>query len=232
MRPTQSQSQCHDQHAKRDQNGICPPTLKLNKDSHMIIKKSSSSSSFSPPPSSHHRHPVIIYTHSPKIIHTSPKDFMALVQKLTGMSRSINNNEDGHHQGINSTADHQNTNALSDDDSNKNVGKNINVNGNDDNESSSVITSDENCSGGGGGGNIGEGQVNSCFVAAPPIYEPPTNPYNYPIYNPNSADFLCTNPPFYNYTTDSLFFPPKMRAPDHHNHHHHQQQGMSDFHEY
>lgn len=28
--------------------------------------------------------PVIIYTHSPKIIHTKARDFMALVQKLTG----------------------------------------------------------------------------------------------------------------------------------------------------
>ncbi|KAI3433215.1 VQ domain-containing protein [Psidium guajava] len=31
--------------------------------------------------------PVIIYTHSPKIIHTKARDFMALVQKLTGFSR-------------------------------------------------------------------------------------------------------------------------------------------------
>ncbi|KGN52621.2 hypothetical protein Csa_008052 [Cucumis sativus] len=30
------------------------------------------------------RQPLIIYTHSPKIIHTHPKDFMALVQRLTG----------------------------------------------------------------------------------------------------------------------------------------------------
>nr|GMC69489.1 VQ motif-containing protein 20-like [Ipomoea batatas] len=42
------------------------------------------------------RHPVIIYTHSPKVIHTQPKDFMALVQKLTGFSRpAAMANEDG-----------------------------------------------------------------------------------------------------------------------------------------
>lgn len=32
------------------------------------------------------RQPVIIYTHSPKVIHTHPRDFKALVQKLTGLS--------------------------------------------------------------------------------------------------------------------------------------------------
>ncbi|KAL2462841.1 uncharacterized protein Fot_54078 [Forsythia ovata] len=34
------------------------------------------------------RQPVIIYTYSPKIIHTNPRDFMTLVQKLTGLSHS------------------------------------------------------------------------------------------------------------------------------------------------
>ncbi|KAF7827810.1 VQ motif-containing protein 8, chloroplastic [Senna tora] len=31
------------------------------------------------------RKPIIIYTHSPKVIHTKAQDFMALVQSLTGM---------------------------------------------------------------------------------------------------------------------------------------------------
>ncbi|KAI6683404.1 hypothetical protein NL676_029317 [Syzygium grande] len=94
-----------------------PPPLKTNRDSRSIKKPSPSSSSSSsssttaaaaaapllasasaPPPASaaaprpsqqqQQRHPVIIYTHSPKIIHTQPRDFMALVQKLTGLSRS------------------------------------------------------------------------------------------------------------------------------------------------
>ncbi|XP_050891474.1 VQ motif-containing protein 8, chloroplastic-like [Lathyrus oleraceus] len=40
------------------------------------------------PNSSHkqQRVPIIIYTQSPKIIHTKAQDFMALVQRLTGMS--------------------------------------------------------------------------------------------------------------------------------------------------
>lgn len=81
--------------------------------------------------------------------------------------------------------------------------KSVKIVGNDDNESSSVVT-DENCS------SLGDGQVNSCFV--PPIFETP-NPYmtNIPFFTPNSAEFLCSNQPFYNYT-DSLFFPPNMRS--------------------
>ncbi|KAL1221619.1 VQ motif-containing protein 20 [Cardamine amara subsp. amara] len=63
-----------------------PPTLKVNKDSHVIKKPPSSPSSSSS--TGKPRHPVIIYTHTPKVIHTNPTDFMALVQKLTGMSRS------------------------------------------------------------------------------------------------------------------------------------------------
>jgi len=88
-------------HQAKTSNMYPPPPLKVNKDSHMIKKPSppsSSSSSSSSSASSSlgivgpvkppQRHPVIIYTHSPKIIHTNPKDFMALVQKLTGLSRS------------------------------------------------------------------------------------------------------------------------------------------------
>nr|XP_009777974.1 PREDICTED: protein MKS1-like [Nicotiana sylvestris] len=55
------------------------PPLKINRDSCHIKKPSFEQQQ---------RHPVIIYTHSPKIIRTHPRDFMALVQKLTGFSRS------------------------------------------------------------------------------------------------------------------------------------------------
>ncbi|KAG7013019.1 VQ motif-containing protein 8, chloroplastic, partial [Cucurbita argyrosperma subsp. argyrosperma] len=58
-------------------HGPRPPPLLLHKHSRTIRKPS-------PPPQL--RRPVIIYTHSPKIIHTQPKDFMALVQRLTGCS--------------------------------------------------------------------------------------------------------------------------------------------------
>ncbi|MBA0679809.1 hypothetical protein Gohar_028293 [Gossypium harknessii] len=204
MNPTQF----HDQHrhAKKESTsnigngGICPPPLKVSRDSHLIKKSSSSSSSSSAASSlgvsgtvkpQQQRHPVIIYTHSPKVIHTHPKDFMALVQKLTGLSR----NEDDH-QNHNNHGPHQpkaETGAASVEEDSKRIN-------NDDNESSSVIT-DENC----------EGQVNSCFV--PPLFDPPAAPFlNIPVFTPNSTDFLCVNhQPFYNYT-DSLFFTPNMRS--------------------
>ncbi|CAK7349715.1 unnamed protein product [Dovyalis caffra] len=172
-----------------------------------MIKKSSSPSSSSPPSSSSSSasslgiagsakppqcQPVIIYTHSPKIIHTNPKDFMALVQKLTGLSRS----EDDPIPQVK----HENGNRVLA----KEESKNVKIVGNDDNESSSAIT-DENC------GSIGDGQVNSCFM--PPIFQPLNPNYitNIPIFTPNSAEFLRANQSFYNYT-DPLFFPsPNMR---------------------
>lgn len=55
-------------------NGARPSPLQINKHSNVIQKSSL-----------HHRKlPVIIYVRSPKIIHTQPSEFMALVQKLTG----------------------------------------------------------------------------------------------------------------------------------------------------
>lgn len=73
--------------------GPRPAPLKVRKDSHKIKKPP-----IAPPhhhhqqqqPSQqhHHRPPVIIYTVSPKVIHTNPSDFMTLVQRLTGSSSS------------------------------------------------------------------------------------------------------------------------------------------------
>lgn len=204
-------------------NGLLPPPLKINKDSHSIKKSSSSSS---PPSSSSssssisssslvssvmaqgvatsnkplQRHPVIIYTHSPKIIHTHPRDFMALVQKLTGLSRS---EEDG--GGNNLLPPQQppkqevrsSMMAIKESDHKKVVV------GNEDNETSSVITEENNCI-----SNIGENQVNSCFMAGPPILEPPLNPYvtNLPVFQTSShAEFIRSSQPLLNYS-NSLFF--------------------------
>ncbi|KAK8928287.1 Protein MKS1 [Platanthera zijinensis] len=70
--------------------GPRPSPLKVNKDSHKLKKPS-----FPPPAAaapaaatSHRRPPVIIYTVSPKIIHTKPSEFMSLVQRLTGCASS------------------------------------------------------------------------------------------------------------------------------------------------
>ncbi|KAG4975871.1 hypothetical protein JHK84_035627 [Glycine max] len=72
---------------KRQLQGPRPPPLRINKDSHKIKKKPPVA-----PPSSQPqpplRQPVIIYTVSPKVIHTTPSDFMSLVQRLTSSSSS------------------------------------------------------------------------------------------------------------------------------------------------
>ncbi|KAK7291424.1 hypothetical protein RIF29_06557 [Crotalaria pallida] len=217
-------------------NNNMPPPLKINKDSHLIKKSSSLSSS--PPSSSStsssstssslmvntgmaprvvtsnkppQRHPVIIYTHSPKVIHTHPRDFMALVQKLTGQSRSEddgggsnNNNPPPPRQPKQEPVSHR---------------ENVMV-GNEDNEASSVITEDNNCS-----SSIGENQVNSCFAAAPLIMEPPMNPYmaNLPVFPPpSSSEFMYPSQPLLNYS-NSLFFSHNMRA---------SLEGVNEFHEF
>lgn len=79
--------------------GPRPTPLKICKESHKIIKKPQlvPQPRVQPPePATHQLHqqeplqtqpprgPVIIYTVSPKIIHTHPNNFMALVQRLTG----------------------------------------------------------------------------------------------------------------------------------------------------
>ncbi|KAL1193043.1 Nuclear speckle RNA-binding protein B [Cardamine amara subsp. amara] len=76
--------------------GSRPDPLKVCKDSRKIIKKPPLAPHLpqpqQPPPTQIHQQeplqlpdgPVIIYTVSPKIIHTHPNDFMALVQRLTG----------------------------------------------------------------------------------------------------------------------------------------------------
>ncbi|KAG0481064.1 hypothetical protein HPP92_011922 [Vanilla planifolia] len=71
--------------------GPRPSPLNVRKDSHKIKKTPPPP----PPPSSEtaaplpqRRSPVIIYTVSPKVIHTEPSEFMSLVQRLTGVSSS------------------------------------------------------------------------------------------------------------------------------------------------
>lgn len=204
-------------HAKKEMmnnNALCPPPLKISKDSHLIKKPSSASSGSATSPSSssssingvtgltkpQQRHPVIIYTHSPKIIHTHPSDFMALVQKLTGLSRSDDDTvatPHDHHRKSEPGND-ADSKILNPDHENKN--KNIGLGNQDDNNESSSVVTEENCSSVGDVGQV----INSCFVS--PIFEPPANAYmaNIPAFTPTSVEFLRSNQPFYNYN-DSLF---------------------------
>lgn len=72
--------------------GPRPTPLKVRKDSHKIKKPP-----IAPPyqqqphqqqPPQQQRQPVIIYTISPKVIHTDASEFMSLVQRLTGPNSS------------------------------------------------------------------------------------------------------------------------------------------------
>lgn len=77
---------------RKELQGPRPTALKVNKDSYKIRKPPVAPSPNHPPPSdappqhAENRQPVIIYSVSPKVIHTTVSDFMNLVQRLTGNS--------------------------------------------------------------------------------------------------------------------------------------------------
>ncbi|PPS00002.1 hypothetical protein GOBAR_AA20669 [Gossypium barbadense] len=96
---------CHC-HAKKESTsnigngGSCPPPPRRSSLSSSSIIPSLGLNGTSKP--QQQRHPVIIYMHSPKVIHTHSKDFIALVQKLTRLSY---NKDD--HQNHNNHVFHQ-----------------------------------------------------------------------------------------------------------------------------
>ncbi|URE49704.1 VQ motif [Musa troglodytarum] len=64
------------QASRRELLGPRPTPLRMRKDSYRLKKPP-----VAPP---QHRPPIIIYAISPKVIHTTPGDFMSVVQRLTG----------------------------------------------------------------------------------------------------------------------------------------------------
>ncbi|KAH7841042.1 hypothetical protein Vadar_024860 [Vaccinium darrowii] len=82
MSPAKVHSQ--QEQEKRAIIGPRPNPLRIKEDSHVTKKHS-----FFPREKTRNsdHHPVIIYANSPKIIHAKARDFMALVQSLTGLSR-------------------------------------------------------------------------------------------------------------------------------------------------
>ncbi|KAL2539426.1 vq domain-containing protein [Abeliophyllum distichum] len=147
--------------------------LKIKKDSHFIKKSTESfngvaATTSKPQP----RQPVIIYTYSPKIIHTNPCDFMTLVQKLTGLSHS--NDDQSPTPKPETSSDNSNEKP------------------NNDNESPLDGAMDGN----GNGNDSSNGQVYSNCFDPPIIY-----PSNYICFNTvgNTKDFLYSTAPFYNY---------------------------------
>lgn len=74
---------------RRELQGPRPTPLKVRKDSHKIKKPPVAPPQPQPTTAPiQYRPPVIIYTVSPKVIHTNPSEFMSLVQRLTGSSSS------------------------------------------------------------------------------------------------------------------------------------------------
>ncbi|XP_019435176.1 PREDICTED: VQ motif-containing protein 20-like [Lupinus angustifolius] len=173
--------------------------LKTNRVSHSIKKTSCSSMLVPSNKPQQQRQPVIIYTHSPKIIETHPKDFKALVQKLTGLSHDNSGEKDEEANPI------SNCNpppqlpppevAVEEAIMEVKYPKK-------ENETSSVITEENNC------GYSCMGEVKSCFMDAPSMMmEPPLMPYmrSLPVYDPNSVELMNPNMPFLNYP-ESFFF--------------------------
>ncbi|XP_062110109.1 VQ motif-containing protein 20-like [Humulus lupulus] len=180
-------------------NGPRPSPLKINRDSHSIQK-----SAHNFPGKVHHhqqqhqqqkRQPVIIYTHSPKIIHTQPRDFMALVQKLTGQSRSDNDEENDE-----DVRDDQSFGSKRRGDSSSNDVKL------EDNESgasySSGVSTDENYVSGVGSRDQDSAAVNGVVSSTS------SAPYfgDVPLFTPTGAgDFFCSPRPVYRFSdTTSL----------------------------
>ncbi|KAK4409611.1 VQ motif-containing protein 20 [Sesamum angolense] len=194
-------------------NGPRPSPLRINKDSHAIHKPSSSSSHQPVNENTAHlasgpkqqqqqqslsakRQPVIIYTHSPKVIHAQARDFMALVQKLTGLSRSSEDEKT-----TTTTMKSESSESTKDDGGSLSEEKDCGVNKNvvyEDNESSSVLTTDDKF--------VGEVKDSS---AVSPMYKV-SNPYfvDAPLFTPNSNDqFFCSSRP------NSIFQSPSMANP-------------------
>ncbi|KAB2624273.1 hypothetical protein D8674_015933 [Pyrus ussuriensis x Pyrus communis] len=214
---------------RRDQmmiNGNRPSPLKINRGSHIIHKPPNSYSRMGAANKSeeqhHHqkRQPVIIYTQSPKIIHTQARDFMALVQKLTGLSRSDNIHDGVHGQTLDTDTTHEDhakvkvSSCQDDHIDNPDIAKSAVSRSHDGNESCSDLTDEINC---GGGNYDNNSMINSVHhqvgSSSSSGYSPNamfSNPSPYfadiPLFTPtanNSADFFCPPRPLYRFSDSS-----------------------------
>ncbi|KAI9088056.1 hypothetical protein K1719_030033 [Acacia pycnantha] len=170
--------------------------LKVHKNSHSVQKppspsllsstsnSSGSSSIVSSGSKRQQRQPIIIYTHTPQIIHAYPSNFMALVQRLTGLSQS--NSDVPAASDLLQPKQEQGSPAASTLTVDRDGGDFKKGLVNEDNETSSVITEENNCS-----SSIGDTQVNSCYMPNPPMLDPPLNPYmttNLPVFASSSMN--------------------------------------------
>lgn len=158
MRPGEKLYGFHEEPKKVIINGPRPSSLVINKDSHMIRKETKLQRP-------QRINPIIIYTESPKIIHTKAKDFMALVQRLTGRS---------------STNDNLSTTASLPQEGSENFGSSLSDGSNyNSNETSSALR------------RFGENLVESGAI----IQHGPSHLdfVDMPLSTPNSSDFFCSS---------------------------------------
>ncbi|KAD5960329.1 hypothetical protein R6Q59_013463 [Mikania micrantha] len=179
-------------HAKKEQydGGSYDPTpVKTTKGSNFLqcLPPSSTDEPKTKPQDQPPPRPLIIYTHSPKVIHTQPRDFMALVQKLTGYTRPPDDakpTQDPRLQQCHGSVE--------------------------DNESTSVVTEEHGSS----ANDVSHVTTNSCFVDGrvgvgshryrAAGFDPFFNPA--PVFPAAPTNFLCASThqlPFY--SPDSLF---------------------------
>ncbi|KAJ4843487.1 hypothetical protein Tsubulata_043688 [Turnera subulata] len=176
-------------------NGPRPAPLMINKASRVTYKHSSTSSSstnFVAPKvvgggAKPRNRPVIIYTHSPKVIHTQPKDFMALVQELTGLSRPnkvLDEKASLPPQQEEQLLVYKGRSKKAADGACSDI----------DNESSSILTDEKYGSGG-----VGASYDDISGVIKPENVD--NNPFfaDMPLFTPNSASFFCSPRPIYKF---------------------------------
>ncbi|KAJ1436205.1 hypothetical protein SESBI_04231 [Sesbania bispinosa] len=202
MRPSSRFNGFHEQgQPKKVINGARPSPLMINKDSHLIRKPSSSV--VNAEKKQQQRGPIIIYTHSPKVIHAEAQDFMALVQRLTGVSSNkegistasstVPPQQEGSENFGSSLSDGSNNNSI------KQLQWMQRQGASDGDETSSALKRD-----------IDETCVKGRGANANALHQHSDSPSNLdfanmPLFTPNSSDFFCSSrSPVYKFS-DSPF---------------------------
>lgn len=177
-------------------NGPRPSPLMIIKDSHLIRKPSciystSVNVSESNPHQQQQKKPIIIYTQSPKVIHTKPQDFMALVQRLTGMAVPSNKIVQQHQPLLEAS---ENFGSSLSDESNNSIKQEQEKNG--------TWAGDETSS-----GLTDHGET--CVKEEPYVEHSHYNSIlgfaDMPLFTPNYTDFLCSSRSVYKYSDSSPY---------------------------
>ncbi|KAH7516520.1 hypothetical protein FEM48_Zijuj10G0143800 [Ziziphus jujuba var. spinosa] len=205
-------------------HGVRPSPLKINRDSHSIQKPSSSFAAAPVVPASafpnpqQKRQPVIIYTHSPKVIHTQARDFMALVQKLTGLTHPEDETASFSQKQMESNGNAKDSSsAMSEANAAKSGNRNPTIISQEETESSSVVTDDNNNNNKNYSGNSSSSDMeairSSSSGSGGSSILSFSNSYfgDVPLFTPNGTDFFCSPRPGYRFpAADTSFASPNI----------------------